>query len=120
MSEMETRMLVTVKVFYRTDREGLFFAPTFSPETFALDFGYEFEAIVNPADPDLERLWRMTNRVDGSAIEVVPPGRRSLSVGDVLVVGETAWFVASIGFEVLDAATMIEALERVGDPMLVP
>jgi hypothetical protein len=39
-------------------------------------------------------------------------GRRSLSVGDVVVIGETAWAVASVGWDPISADDLAAAINR--------
>ena len=55
----------------------------------------------------LAKTWRAMNRVDGSAVEKVPDGERSLSVGDVVVVDGTAYAVAPTGWAQVDRAPLV-------------
>lgn len=49
---------------------------------------------------DPEHIWALRYRL---------AGHRSLSVGDVVVIGETAWVVAPIGWKPISAATLTAA-----------
>lgn len=88
----------------------------FDRETSALREAYTVELVVGDELPDapvlLERVYRAANRVDGSPVEQVPTGERSLSMGDVVVLGEGAWSVAAFGFEPVSAIAFVEAAER--------
>lgn len=64
----------------------------FDVATSALRYAHcvEVEDDIN-VDVVLERAFRAANRVDGSAIEQVPDGVRSLSMGDVVLVPGRGW-----------------------------
>lgn len=54
----------------------------------------------------VEQAWRAMNRVDGSSVEQVPDGERSMCVGDVVVVDRWGTFaVADFGWTELMGAT---------------
>lgn len=52
---------------------------------------------------DPEHIWALRYRL---------AGHRSLSVGDVVVTGETAWVVAPIGWKPISAATLTAGIVR--------
>ena len=111
----------TVRILHRVD-DSAFFEASFAPDEFALREAYEYENTHSLLDIPLrlEDAWRENNRVDGSDIEKVPDGIRSLSVGDVVIIGESAWAVAGIGFEIIGAEVVAEALTREGNPARYP
>jgi hypothetical protein len=61
----------------------------------ALDVVFEQLSIDEP-----EHIWALRYRL---------AGHRSLSVGDVVVIGDTAWVVAPIGWKPISAATLSAA-----------
>jgi len=78
------------------------------------DLGIEPGQYHGAAIPDaLERVWAQLN-IDTPTTawgrQYRAAGHRSLSVGDVLVVGETAWAVASVGFDQLSADHLASAI----------
>lgn len=68
-------------------------------------------------DPEavLDRVFRAANRVDGSDVEQVPDGERSLSVGDVVFfeapVTGFAWSCEPMGWHVVKTGDVTRALE---------
>lgn len=60
---------------------------------------------------ELEQIYRDNNAVDGTEQNVIHE-RRSLSVGDVVVVGDEAHKVARMGFEPVDPAVVARALKN--------
>lgn len=81
---------------------GRFFA--FAPGDTLVHAGtYTFEA--ESPEAALNLIWEVGNRmaVDANGTEW-PPTVRSLSVGDVLVVGDDVWSVAPVGFDPVPAA----------------
>lgn len=55
--------------------------------------------LVDPTEPRvaLEQIWAWFNRGSGVEVEF---SHRSLSVGDMIYLGETRWRCASVGWEV--------------------
>lgn len=121
--------MTTIQVFHNTSRDGMGFGfrNDYSPSSvrrvarfelsgtitsqlsagvpvFALDTVYEqlnIGAVLIPAEP-----WTVQYRNDGN---------RSLSTGDVVVVGEVAYAVASFGWQQITTDELLDAinLERV-------
>lgn len=61
----------------------------------------------------LERAFRAANRVDGSAIEQIPDGVRSLSMGDVVLVAGRGWHSCQmIGWEPVSREAVNTAVYR--------
>lgn len=91
---------MNVTLYHRTDNWQM---TGFNREelTLAKAYSFEVEVDVENIHRTLEHIFRINNRVDGSAIEIVPYNSRSMCAGDVVVIGETAWFCASVGWEPL-------------------
>jgi hypothetical protein len=73
------------------------------------------DAVAHDEDGALAIAWAVGNRMQeawvrwaGTGARDWPSFVRSLSAGDVLVIGETAWAVAHVGFDRIDT----DALER--------
>lgn len=101
-----TQMLIGI--YHRTDDwRFLSIEDTLASETGEprLELAYTYEG-----DPDLNRIFRANNRVDGSAVEVIPEGHRSLSVGDVVVTGEIAFTVDPVGWSRVDPDVLRKAM----------
>lgn len=61
----------------------------------------------------LDAAWTVGNKMpERSAISSWPRTVRSLSAGDVLVIGETAWKIDGIGFSLLDPDDLRRSLEE--------
>lgn len=102
-----------IDIFHRTDEDRFWNLKDSQSPT--LEFAYSYEDEFDVTDPirSLERVFRRNNRVDGSAIEVVPEDKRSLSTGDAVVVYGTrmaAWTVESFGWGEVPTETLINAL----------
>ena len=103
------------KVFYNVAEGDRFWK--FSPDTSALHDGF-FVVVEDDEDVNktLGRIWRAGNRVDGSAEEQVPDGKRSLSSGDVIVLvngaGILAYAVDPFGWTQLEIPVVNAALLR--------
>jgi len=78
-----------------------------------------------PEYAGLDITWAVGNRMDRAWVTWAglggaewPTFVRSLSAGDVLVIGETAWSVAPEGFRVIDSADLARSLgpDAVEDP----
>jgi hypothetical protein len=89
-----------VTIFHRTDEDRFFelshtLAAGGTP-TYERAYSYD----INDTDIDmslLERIWRENNAVDGWEVNV-KLNKRSLSVGDVVLVRGEAWEAQSFGF----------------------
>lgn len=59
-----------------------------------------------------DRVWVVGNRRSRDADGVAwPRNVRSLSTGDVIVIGEQAWTVASVGWERVDVGDLLRSLD---------
>jgi hypothetical protein len=81
-------------LFYRKD------SPIFSADTAraALERGDYRKVAEMPWQGDPEAVWCAAQNIDEPWCS---PPERSMSVGDIVVVGEDRWIVASLGFEKL-------------------
>lgn len=65
--------------------------------------GFEYTA--------LDRAWSIGNRQEPDSLDVSWPSYvRSLSMGDVLAIGELAWSVATFGFTLLTTDDLVRSL----------
>ena len=116
-----TTTTIAITIYNRTDRSRFWTiqkAREFGDDPI-LEVAYRYADDVpfgETADDSLNRAWRANNRVDGSAVEMLPDDKRSLCVGDVIRFGEgfasRCWQVMEVGFEpvgTLEVADMVES-----------
>jgi hypothetical protein len=108
--------MTTVKVYLNEGPNGF---SEFGPRS-ELHLAIQFEFDQGGAHPQylLNHVYEQLN-IGGDLVPAEPwttvyraNRNRSLSVGDVVVIGETAWAVARIGFETITTEALVAAIEK--------
>jgi hypothetical protein len=99
--QQEKGKTLLVTIFHRTDRDRFYemkhtIAAGGAP-TYERAYSYEIEDAPEINMSILERIWRENNAVSGWEVNV-KLNKRSLSVGDVVLVKGEGWEAQSIGF----------------------
>lgn len=109
-------METEITIWHRVDAGGLFQEFDFRNEQAIVVKKYSYTDTFEPAThlEDLERVFARNNRHDSHVVgwEIVPRGSRSLSVGDIVQVGEQAWSVSRVGWAPVDTTEFREAIDR--------
>lgn len=103
-------MQVTAKVFHNETPGDRFFM--YNPKTSVLTFAHDVEVEDGATNTILEKVFRAANRVDGSAVEQIPDGVRSLSVGDVVVVKGQVFACDMIGWTKVEDGDLFDSVTR--------
>jgi hypothetical protein len=108
--------VITAKVYLN---EGQDWFQPFNPDTAKLRLAASFDFQPNCKDPlpDLNDIFEQLN-VGGEDFCPAEPytldyrraGNRSLSVGDVVVLGETAWAVARFGWDIIPTSDLVKTI----------
>lgn len=104
-------MKVVAKVYHNETPEDRFFK--FNPQTSALVLAHDV-TVDDDTDTNvlLAKVFRAANRVDGSEVEQVPDGVRSLSVGDVVIVKGKVFSCDMIGWTMVEDADLFASVSR--------
>ena len=105
LNHLEDLATITVTIYHRTDRSKFFETATTlgrlgDSVEFELAYTYGSFLAQDNASADLEKIWRENNLVDGHEVNALLE-KRSLSVGDVIAVGDHNLFTGENVFEVL-------------------
>lgn len=114
-------MTQTVSVYLN---EGHYHFDGFDPRTAELSKAIDFDTVISDSLPYDQAITRTLELVFHQ-LNVDDPDRewaqlyrrnrhRSLSVGDVVTLGETAWSVASVGWEPVSTSDLTGAITRAG------